>query len=319
MNLRVCILLLAANAVFAACSSVNSTPPLGRTDAVRDVGAASTSGRTTAWGHLVNDPSGRPLADILVRLEPWDRGCVKTSRHTASCPGYLRWRTTTQRDGKFTLRSVPNGDYLLVIGSDSPADLTRPTIHDHVKLTGGSQQLLAPTLPTIPCSMAQYKEWCDSVAPSPNVTAFPRPAVEKHGQYRLATIEPKREQPCVVEFNKQRAKRRLPLVVVDEWLAENTREVMAYRFAYRPPTDIPQPYPYLTINETAAAGGNDCTEMIDAYFPTDTMTGKVLRDPRTRWVGAIWYRYSPVGDQGGEAQFPIDVRLHLDHLQGPWP
>jgi hypothetical protein len=310
MGLRVWFLTIACVAALAACANLPAVAPGAGAPLRR-----TAQSRTTASGLVVDDPSGRALAGILVRLEPWKRGCVKTSPRTASCPGYLPWRAVTDRAGRFRLSDVPDGDYLLVIGSDSPADLARPTIHDHVTFAGGVRELRAPTLPAIPCNRANYKVWCQGVAPSPGITPFPRPAVEKHGAYRLAAIDPKRERPCALEFNAQRSKRHLPPVVVDEWLTENSREILAYRDSTR--RAIPHPVPLLApLGNTLLAGGSDCSELISGAF---LLAQAEATDPRTIWMDALWYAFDHDNQAGGVAQFPVDVRLREVSTMDPWP
>src|SRR6185437_12937123 len=97
--------------------------------------------------------------------------------------------TTTDASGQFTI-SAKNGTYLLVIGSDSTSDTTRPTIHDKIILNGQTT-LVAPTMP-----------------PFPGVTP---PRVETSGNYRLANIDQALELPCIQEWNAQRTAHSLPL------------------------------------------------------------------------------------------------------------
>jgi hypothetical protein len=313
MKSRVWFLLIACVALSAACKSGATLPALTNPESST---ARASYARTTAWGMLVDDPSGKPLANVPVRLESWEHGCVKTSPHTASCPGYLRWHTTTMRNGRFRLKDVPNGDYLLVIGSDSPADLTRPTIHDHIKLSGGVRRLQAPTLPAIPCDRESYMIWCRGVAPSPGVTPLPRPLAERQGNYRLTSVDATRESPCAVEFNVQRAHRHLPLTVIDEWLTENSREILEYRIEV-PKRKIPQAVPYLIgLGESTAAGGNNCVEFVDTAF---VVARAQALDARTRWLAASWSAFDQHTEAAGVAQFPPDVRVPLRQLVGPWP
>ena len=305
---------VAGVAFLVACQSSGSIPTtLARMSSPQ----SQANAKTTAWGIVVDDPSGKPLANIPVHLEPWERGCVRVTRHKARCPKPLPWHTKTDRHGKFVLAEVPSDDYLLVIGSDSPSDLTRPTIHDHILLTDGTQHLRVPTLPAIPCNQKNYKEWCDGVQPSPGLTPYPRPEVEKSGKYRLATIEPKRERPCDREFNRQRVAHHLPQAVIDEWLTENSREWVGARAAFRQHETFPPPAPLLTIDEVGDTGGVTCEDMVH-FFPNSTYSGRAERDPRLNWVGGIWYRNgSRVGV--GIMQFPLDPRSVDDSNVGPWP
>jgi hypothetical protein len=296
MNVRVTFTIIGLAAALAACRgtyvpSGNSSGP-----ALQGRDVAPLAGRTTAWGILVDDPSGKPLANIPVRLQPWDKGCVKLSPHVAKCPPNLPWRATTRGNGKFVLANVPNGDYLLIIGSNSPADLTRPTIHDHIKLTGGLQHLLAPTLPTIPI-------------PNPDSTAtpYPRPRAEKHGAWRLTTINPRREKPCAVAFDQQRAKHKLPPTVVDEWLMEQSREDFAYQVSTG--TRVPEPVPAFSLASIGQAGAGTCSGMIATYFAPPNNVRWYL-DPRALWFGGVFFNWNRGLQGGGFAQTPIDPRIY---------
>jgi hypothetical protein len=311
-GMRVWFSLAAVVAVFAACGQHSMTPPVN--SFLSDGAIVRAKETTTAWGVLVDDPSGKPLSGVLVRLAPWDRGCVKTSAHTARCPGYLRWHTMTDRRGHFALRDVPNGEYLLVVGSDSVTDLDRPTIHDHVTFTGGTQHLLAPTLPEIPCiGLHESKEWCQGFSAASGIAPFRRPKVERNGKYRLTHLRQIQELACAVEFNRARRSSRLPLTVVDEWLIETTREVTEYADRFEPV--IPPPTPYLTTGEVGAAGGESCASMIRAGH------NHFFLDPRTLWFGGNWYRVRTgkwKGEAGGLAEYPIDPRAFTDPNVGNW-
>jgi hypothetical protein len=281
--------------------------------------ADAGSGRTTAWGKVLDDPSGRPLAGIRVRLQPWDRGCVKTSRTTAKCPKDLRWKAKTNRKGRFVLAHVPNGDYLLIVGSDDSSDLTRPTVHDRVTFTGGTQRLKAPTLPAIPCVDASEVAagYCGAQAKR-GTTPYPRPAAEEHGDYRLTTLDPTTEVPCATEFQLDRTKRGLTPGVVDEWITENAHEDVAYAISTVRKMPVPQPYPFLSSADEESGGGNYCSEMIDAYFDNGGLAMKLAHDPRVLWFGA--YYTPPAGDHAGRGnlQAPPDPRVFKDPNGDPW-
>ncbi len=192
--------------------------------------AAFDAAAATAWGKVVDDPSGKPLRGIRVALEPW-KPCRATPNVPWASKNQKPWKehetlvcpkpivsVSTRSDGGFSFRA-PAGHYLLVIGSDDPADLTRPTIHDQIWLKGSSQHLLAPTpCPTIyPPGKVPAGMRC--LPPIPQIT-FPAP--ERSGDYRLVTIS-HWEKPCIRAFDAYRAKWNLDAAVVDEWLTENNR------------------------------------------------------------------------------------------------
>ena len=146
---------------------------------------------TTASGTLVSDPAGTPISGVHVALQPW--AAYPTP---GPSPTPLAITATTDGSGDFTLANVPNGQYLLVIGSDDPNDTTTPTIHDHITLTGGAQALLAPTLPSV----------------STLVTVN---SVESGGKYRFRPLT----NSCFAEVNAART--ATPKLVADEWLLES--------------------------------------------------------------------------------------------------
>ncbi len=154
--------------------------------------------KTNASGVVVDDANGAPLAGVHVAVEPWVAGATPLPAPQA----------TTLVDGTFTLDNVPNGQYLLIVGNDAPGDTAQTTVHDNVMMNGGPQALHAPTLPPVP-----------TITP---------PAWETNGSYRLSAIDATTELPCIQAFNTERTNRALPEVVVDEWLMENTRDVIAY-------------------------------------------------------------------------------------------
>lgn len=273
---------------------------------------------TNASGVLVDDPSGNPLAGEPVKLEPWGPGppCTGTPSLTTygqdGCPTPLPSpQVTTAPNGDFTLGGVPNGHYLLVIGSDSPTDSTRPTIHDNVTLTGGYQQLQAPTLPPIP-----------TITP---------PAVETNGDYRLVTIDPVAEAPCLADFNAARASLNLPPVVEDEWPAENQREFNAYHVTtgYHPAPYPNNPYGILSTGDAGAGATapGDCSELAGINGPM--FTGKYPPplpqfgvDSQTQWFAGSVIPYPPgpfFGGFSGGAEFPIDPRDYVDANVPLWP
>jgi len=231
---------------------------------------------TTATGKLVDDPSGAPLAGVRVALAPWTPGA-------AAVP-----QTTTAADGTFTF-TAPNGHYLLYIGSDSPTDTTRPTIHDNITLTGGAQTLRAPT--------------------NLSYSALPVPAVEATINYRLTTQDTVSEFPCMQRFESNRTARSLPPVILDEWLLENARSGQQWQQTNpRPGLNPSNPYGALSTGNIETTPGN-CVSMIDTAF---TLDGTYSTDPRTLWFGAQ-------GGATGLAEYRIDPRAFTDPNVPNWP
>lgn len=324
MKTWVCVFALFAIGVLSACQSfVSPTPEIQHAE----MEAATAS----AWGKLVDDPSGRPLRGVRVALEPW-KPCRANpdvpwatlnqkpwpQHETLVCPKPIR-TTQTTRDGHFTLRA-PAGHYLLVIGSDDPADLTRPTIHDQVWLKGGSQHLLAPTpCPTLyPPGTVPAGARC--LPPIPQI-GFPKP--ERNGDYRLVTIS-RWEKPCIRAFDKYRAKWNLDPAVVDEWLAENNRaQIAQVRVRNR------TLYGNGNISDgfTAELSGNrSCRTSLmrlAGIFQTDVEGSlSYSADPRTHWVSALNRPLVNVKRQGiwiGGGEYPRDPRSWRDSLYPEWP
>jgi hypothetical protein len=195
---------VSAVVALAACAGGGNAPiapgALERT-------ASTDAAVTAAWGKLVSDPDSEPLAGVPVRLYPW-KPCPVAHKEFNCPPAILQ--TTTSTDGRFEF-TAPNGHYLLVIGSDSGTDFERPTVHDNVHLTGGTQHLLAPVLPT--------------PSPVPDVKFWPvhLPSDQLNGLYRLTKIEREREAPCLRAINEERRVHHLSALVTDEWLTENER------------------------------------------------------------------------------------------------
>lgn len=246
---------------------------------------------TTASGKLVDDPSGSPLGGVNVAILPWVAGATPTPEGT------------TAPDGSFSF-TAPNGHYLLYIGSNSPTDTTRPTIHDNVTLTGGAQALKGPILPPLPL-----------VVPPP---------VETGGNYRILTLDPTTDVPCFNAFNTQRGSHSVSPVVEDEWLMENARAVvqMGSNPAFHSGlTDPRNPFGYLTTSNVAISGGTDCPSTIVAssfsqpapYNGSNTLT---------LWFGGSYLKYFNPGAQAiGVVEYPQDPRAFTDPNTTPpvWP
>jgi hypothetical protein len=196
-------------AALAACAGMSRYVPSAPAPSAQQAGRTD-SAATTAWGRLVSDPDGTPLAGVPVDVYPWKPCRVADKRF--DCPPAIV-HTATEPDGKFRF-TAPNGHYLLVIGSNSPANFTRPTVHDNVHLTGGVQHLLAPVLPT-PSPMPNVRVW-----------PVPRPPDQLHGLYRLTRIEPEFEAPYLRAIDEERQAHGLPWLVTDEWLTENERVLL---------------------------------------------------------------------------------------------
>lgn len=305
MNRYLSILLLAAAASLTACGGgsggggpINPPTPLytpcpaGYTGTAPNCVAPTNA---TASGKLVDDPSGNPLAGVQVGLAPW------TADATPMPEG------TTAPDGTFSFTAAP-GHYLLVIGSNAPTDLNRPTIHDNITLVAGANALKAPTLPPVP-----------TVTPA---------AAETGGSYRLVTIDANNEAPCFTAYNNARVSHGLAQVVVDEWLMENARAANTYYQSpsYQPGAAWPgNPYGFLTTgNDTfrgyvTKAGESFCqANLVDGAFNNNGPQWS--ESPHNLWVGATAIDIpSNQGSDSGVLEYPWDPRYQADPNVPNWP
>lgn len=287
---------------------------------------------TNASGTVVDDQSGNPLGGVPVKLMPWGP-CGATpapasiTPESDGCPTPLPSpQVTSAPNGTFTLGSVPNGHYLLVIGTDAvptvPPGYTTPpgncgttpcptpspvpgaavqaTVHDNVTLTGGNQTLIAPTLPSVP-------------------QGYTAPFWETNGDYRIATLNAQTEMPCVIAWQYERAQNGLAGSSIDEWTIENVRALNAYQQVGPAGTSL-VPYEIETPG-TNTSGGVACAGFIDPQF--NPGFDAYAMDPRTLWFGGQYAIYSAFGGTNNEAAglagFPIDPRSFTDPNHPTWP
>jgi hypothetical protein len=314
-------------ALLAACGggSGGLTPPVGSQPTPTSTATAAAS-TTNASGTVVNDANGAPLAGVSVKLMPW-APCGPTPSPATSitpesdgCPTPLPSpQATTAANGTFTLNGAPNGHYLLIIGNDTvstpppgyapptcttacgtptPAPFTvAATVHDNVTLSGGSQTLKAPTLPSV-------------------ASGYNAPTWETNGDYRLATLNAQTEMPCYIAWQYERAQNGLAGTSVDEWLTEAVRAQLGYVVANDGGT-----ISFLTTGNINTSGGSSCSEAMIAF----AFNGQndYATDPRAIWFGGQWLLWQKQGTsfyQGlGLAQFPIDPRSLTDTNHPIWP
>lgn len=324
---------IAFSAALAACGGGGgggnppaSTPtPMNTPTLVPSMGSTTTN----ASGTVVDDKTGAALAGVAVKLLPWSPCGATPSPATTitpendGCPTPLPSpQATTNASGQFTLGNVPNGHYLLVIGTDGvatvPPGYTTPpsscsgtcptpspvpgtpvqaTVHDNVTLSGGNQMLAAPTLPTVPAG-------------------YTAPAWETNGDYRLATLDAQTEMPCLIAWQYERAQNGLAGSSVDEWLLENVRAENAYTVNGRPAGAIPA----ISSGATNIGGGTSCASYID---PILFSQNRYSIDARTLWFAGQYAVYSANGgtnnEAAGLAEFPIDPRSYTDPNHPTWP
>jgi len=260
---------------------------------------------TIARGTLVDDPSGTALSGVRVQLDPWIAYATPGPTPTPIA------ESTTDAQGHFTI-SAPNGTYLLVIGPDAvntpppgwstPAPSAtdtpipgasgwRATIHDRIVLTGGGTlsapiPLLAPTMP-----------------PQPLYTP---PAVETSGNYRLATLDPLTEAPCILAWNSLREANGLSASVADEWSLENAYAIAWVGFQ---PTGGGQTLQVITTGNSNGSGGSNCNQTaMYQWANAQPWPG----NSQTLWYGGAYFPYTSTHSGYGAANFPIDPRVYTD-------
>jgi hypothetical protein len=280
----------------------------------------------TAWGVLVDDPSGRPLGQEPVKLMPWKPCRFATidgkmrKPETMTCPTPVA-TTSTTANGHFVLHAPP-GHYLLVIGSDSTTDMTRPTIHDNVTIATSPkvQHLLAPGICT-------YNNEPHCLPPIALYTPHP---MEVNGDYRLSDLTGPQsrveEWPCIRAFDADRGRRGLIHAVVDEWATENIRAIVHQHTAPVSSTPPPvDPFGFLTAGYTLNLGGSNCAvSTIREVF--HWLHGQSLRyaaGPQTLWFAGSYdpYNYKSPHSGFGAAEFPVDPRTGFKDPYSPayWP
>lgn len=232
-------------------------------------------------GKVVDDTSGGALPGVSVGLAPWIADATPMPEGT------------TAPDGTFAFNAQP-GHYLLVIGSNSPADTTRATIHDNVTLVAGTNALQAPVLP-----------------PWPTVTP---PAWELNGTYRLQTIDAATELPCFNAYNAQRTSHNLPQVVFDEWLKENTRDFVTWHSSPQYGT-LSQPPSSHALTSDDAFGGSGisttCDVVVLPLFASASSTAQL--SPHNNSFGGSY------SSGFGLIEYPLDPRFQADSSGFPWP
>ncbi len=332
MNLRLIAGTFGIAAALAACGGGggggSTTPPA--MNAPTPV-TSTTPGVTSASGTVVDDGTGMPLAGVSVKLMPW-APCGPTPAPNSitpendGCPTPLPSpQVTTAANGTFALNGVPSGHYLLVVGADAvatvPPGYTTPpsscsgacptpspvpetpvqaTVHDNITLTGISQTLVAPTLPSVPAG-------------------YTAPAWETNGDYRLATMNASTEMPCLIAWQYERAQNSLAGSSVDEWLLENARANNAYQQGLSAGITL---YPISTGGSSSSGGVACAGATVNPAF-TLAPEDAYATNARTLWFAGQYAVYSANGgsdnEAAGYAEFPIDPRSYSDPSHPTWP
>ena len=276
----------------------------------------TTPSSTAARGTLVDDVTGAPLGGIKVRLDPWAQYPTPGPTPTPIA------EATTDPSGHFAI-TAPNGTYLLVIGPDSvdtpppgwstpaPSATDTPipgasgwyaTVHDRLVLNGQTT-LVAPTMP-----------------PEPDFTP---PGTELGGAYRLATIDPLTEAPCVLAYNQDRIAHGLPSAVVDEWLLENSRAIVSgERIASQ--TNSGGTAQFLTggTGHSSNSGGSNCAAATLGGTNGDFQGQSQALNAQALWFSGYYKAYDGIISGFGASQFLVDPRWPDATDPGslpPWP
>jgi hypothetical protein len=242
---------------------------------------------TNASGTVVDDANGTPLSGVNVALEPWTAGATPLPSPQA----------TTNASGGFTLNAVPDGHYLLVIGSNSPSDTTYTTVHDNVTLSGGNQTLVAPTLPA--------------------VHAYTPPTWETNGDYRISKLDATTELPCFQRFNSDRVSAGVSQLPLDEWSLESAHAVNADRNSASPTLAA-----VISSRNTSVSYGAPgtytaaCNYMADSSFPP--AAGAYAQDTKLGWYGGSMLLSTSGTTYLGVMYAPYDPRVYADPGY-PWP
>ena len=242
---------------------------------------------TSASGTLVDRNTNSPLGGIPVAIEPWVANSTPIPEGTTSPTGAFAFTAT-------------NGHYLLIIGSDSPAD-TRATVHDNITLNGGAQVLVAPTVPPV-------------IA---NPPAPAQPPSETSAHYRLMTLDPSVQTPCLQAVNQQRTTRVLSALVPDEWLMENTYEHVGIYVAQGTGLNIISNL-NITLHNDGVGGGlrTTCASWVanDTFNPTLQFTWsgyQMATATGPLWYGGAFAQYSttPTVNYHGQEEWGYDPRI----------
>lgn len=214
MRTRLIPALIALPLALAACGGggTTSSSPMPAAPGASSVGALSDGMATAtaiARGTVVDAESGAPLAGVTVSLSPYIVGAAPMAR------------TSTDGAGNFAVGARTADWYLLTVGSESPADNVRPTLHLRVRMTTGTTVVQGPSPYTY------------------NDIHYTAP--QTAGAVRLTTLTAN-EKDCLAGAQQGRAMLKLPPVIVDELLLEDARAVLQEIFAQD--TDTPTPlYP----------------------------------------------------------------------------
>jgi hypothetical protein len=271
-------------------------------DAGKHQGAA-----TQAWGLLLSDPADKPMAKVPVHVYPWT-ACEVAHRAKLDCAAALV-TTKTNGAGRFAF-TLPAGHYLLVIGSDSATDFTYDTIHDSIVLTGGSQKLVAPDMPRIPCLYA--------FGSTPPPDCYMKvAAVERSGNYRISKIWKAEELPCLKTFDADRIAAKLAPAVADEWVAENTRALgRNWMWAMNSGSQS-----FLSSATTEEGGASPCSVMVNRWFLNTDVLYHFATNPQTRWFGGENYKFTLRGfpNSFSIGEIPPDPRYRDNEGGVTWP
>ncbi|MHB8153815.1 MAG: hypothetical protein ACYDG3_12275, partial [Bacillati bacterium] len=173
------------------------------------------------------------------------------------------------------------------------------TVHDNITLTGGNQVLVAPSMP-----------------PQPLVT---NPAVQNGPDYRIATLTGV-EAECLATMDTIDTQIGHALLVPDEWLVENARDINASQAATNTLGSGAIAVAYR--NSNPGGGAPNCYSMLTGAQSNSAIQG-VIADPLVQWFGGAYLIDPTPGYQEGLAMYEwsLDPRAEssADPLYNPWP
>ncbi|MHB8177943.1 MAG: hypothetical protein ACYDA5_05090 [Vulcanimicrobiaceae bacterium] len=284
----------------------------------------STPSTTNASGTLVNYQTGKGMGGVPVAIGVWNTP-PPWPPPAGWTPPPMTVVATTAPDGSFAF-TAKNGHYLLQIGSNAtytppptwtppPTTGTAPpppgepgitsvswqaTVHDNITLTGGNQVLVAPSMP-----------------PQPLVT---NPAVQNGPDYRIATLTGV-EAECLATMDVIDTQIGHPLLVPDEWLVENTRDINASQAA----TNTFGSGAIAVSKYNAFDGNINCYSSLMGNYQSAPASAlaTLYTNPLVQWFGGA---FTIVGNQQhsqGVAMYEwaLDPRAEsaADPLYNPWP
>jgi hypothetical protein len=175
-------------------------------------------------------------------------------------------------------------------------------------LTGGNQVLVAPSMPPQPATLNP-------------LTYLTFPAVQNGPDYRIATLTGV-EAECLATMDTIDTQIGHALLVPDEWLVENTRDINASQNA----TNTFGSGAIAVSYHNGFSGGINCYSGLMGEYQTYGLNlggAPGLASPFVEWFGGAFLIGTTPGYEEGTAIFEwsLDPRAEssADPLYNPWP